>query len=48
MFLTDAEVPMFVKGGSILPMLILPSKIEEGKKSKSKYSGVKSLLEVYP
>ena len=48
MFLTDQEIPMFVKGGSILPLLILPTVKEEGKKGKPNYSGVKSLLEVYP
>ena len=47
MFLPDSDIPMFVKGGSILPLLILPSRTE-GKKGKIKYSGVKSLLEVYP
>ena len=40
MFLTDAQVPMFVKGGTILPLLILPAR-STGKSAKT---GAKSLL----
>lgn len=44
MFLTDTQIPMFVRGGAILPILILPPR-STGKSAKT---GAKSLLQVYP
>ena len=38
---------MFVKGGSLLPLLIMPSRTT-GKNAKTTKGGVKSLLQVYP
>ena len=44
MFLIDSQIPMFVKGGTILPILILPPR-STGKSAKT---GAKSLIQVYP